>query len=119
MLETNLGDVPGEVVGYCFELLFAAGALDVFTTPIAMKKNRPGIRLSVLAPREALANLEAIVFRESGTFGIRRHAVERSKLRREALTIETPWGPVQAKHGCREGVEVLTPEYEDCARIAR
>jgi uncharacterized protein (DUF111 family) len=60
-----------------------------------------------------------ILFRETGTFGIRRHAVERTKLQREAVTVETPWGPVQAKHGWREGVEVLTPEYEDCARIAR
>jgi uncharacterized protein (DUF111 family) len=61
-----------------------------------------------------------VLFRETGTFGVRRHAVERSKLRREAVTVATPWGPVQAKRGWREGgPEVLTPEYEDCARIAR
>jgi uncharacterized protein (TIGR00299 family) protein len=119
MLETNLDDVPGEVIGHCFELLFAAGALDVFTTPIAMKKNRPGVRLSVLAPREEISELETILFRETGTFGIRRHLVERSKLQREAVMVETPWGPVKAKHGWRDGIEVLTPEYEDCARIAR
>ncbi len=119
MVETNLDDVPGEVIGYCFELLFAAGALDVFTTAISMKKNRPGVRLSVLAVRDAIANLETILFRETGTLGVRRHAVERSKLRREAVTIETPWGPVQAKRGWREGVETLMGEYEDCARIAR
>jgi uncharacterized protein (TIGR00299 family) protein len=120
MLETNLDDVPGEVVGYCFEQLFAAGALDVFTTAIQMKKNRPGVLLSVLAPAEALAAVEAVVFRETGTFGVRRYAVQRSKLRREAVTVSTPWGPVQAKRGWREGgPEVLTPEYEDCARVAR
>jgi uncharacterized protein (TIGR00299 family) protein len=120
MLETNLDDVPGEVIGYCFECLFAAGALDVFTTAIQMKKNRPGVLLSVIAPAEALAAVEAVVFRETGTFGVRRYPVQRSKLRREAVTVETPWGPVQGKRGWREGgPEVFSPEYEDCARVAR
>jgi uncharacterized protein (TIGR00299 family) protein len=120
MLETNLDDVPGEVIGYCFERLFAAGAIDVFTTAIQMKKNRPGVLLSVIAPAEALAAVEAVVFRETGTFGVRRYPVQRSKLRREAVTVETPWGPVQGKRGWREGgPEVFSPEYEDCARVAR
>lgn len=119
MLETNLDDVPGEVVGYCFELLFAAGALDVFSTAIQMKKNRPGVRLSVLAAEEQLTELETILFRETGTLGVRRQRIERSKMQREAVTVETPWGRVQAKRGWREGVRVLSPEYEDAARIAR
>jgi uncharacterized protein (DUF111 family) len=92
----------------------------VFSTPIQMKKNRPGVLLGELAPAGALEALEAVLFRETGTFGVRRHAVQRSKLRREAVTVSTPWGPVQAKRGWREGGPVvLTPEYEDCARIAR
>ncbi len=120
ILETNLDDVPGEVVGYCFEQLFAAGALDVWTTPIQMKKNRPGVLLSVLAAEANLADLEAILFRETKTFGIRRHVAQRSKLKRETVTVETPWGTVRCKRGWREGTEaILTPEYEDCARIAR
>jgi uncharacterized protein (TIGR00299 family) protein len=120
MLETNLDDVPAEVVGYCFEALFAAGALDVFSTPIQMKKNRPGVLVGVLAPESAVAALEAILFRETGTLGVRRYAVQRSKLRREAVTVQTPWGPVQGKRGWREdGPEVFSPEYEDCARVAR
>jgi uncharacterized protein (TIGR00299 family) protein len=120
VLETNLDDVPAEVIGYCFEQLFAAGALDVFTVPIQMKKNRPGVLLSVLAPAAALDTLEAILFRETETFGVRRHAVQRSKLRREAVTVETRWGPVKAKRGWRDGgLEICTPEYEDCARVAR
>ncbi len=120
MLETNLDDVPAEVVGYCFEALFAAGALDVFGTPVQMKKNRPGVLLSVLAPEAALPALEAVLFRETGTLGVRRYPVQRSKLRREAVTVETPWGPVQGKRGWREGgPEVFSPEYEDCARVAR
>jgi uncharacterized protein (TIGR00299 family) protein len=119
MLETNLDDVPAEIIGYCFDQLFAAGALDVFTTPIQMKKNRPGVLLSVLAAESALPLLEAILFRETETFGIRRYPVERSKLRRETVTVETPWGPMRGKRGWRAGVEVFTPEYDDCAQVAR
>src|SRR5207342_1161818 len=73
VLETNLDDLPAEVIGYCFDRLFAAGALDVFTTPIQMKKNRPGVMLSVLATQANLNALETILFRETQTFGIRRH----------------------------------------------
>jgi uncharacterized protein (TIGR00299 family) protein len=120
VLETNLDDVPAEVIGYCFEQLFAAGALDVFATPIQMKKNRPGVLLSVLAPDGAVPALEAILFRETETFGVRRYQVRRHKLRRETLTVETPWGSVRGKRGWREGgPSVFTPEYEDCARVAR
>jgi pyridinium-3,5-bisthiocarboxylic acid mononucleotide nickel chelatase len=120
VLETNLDDVPAEVIGYCFEQLFAAGALDVFTTPIQMKKNRPGVLLTVLAPASAIETVETILFRETQTFGVRRYAVQRSKLRREAVTVMTPWGPVKGKRGWRErGPQVFTPEFEDCARVAR
>jgi hypothetical protein len=120
VLETNLDDVPGEVIGYCFDRLFAAGALDVFTVPIAMKKNRPGVLLSVLAPDAARAAIEEVLFRETGTLGVRRHGATRHKLHRRSCTVQTPWGPVQGKLGWREGQEpVFSPEYEDCARVAR
>jgi uncharacterized protein (TIGR00299 family) protein len=120
VLETNLDDVPAEIVAYCVDLLFAAGALDVFTTPIYMKKNRPGVLLTALAPPTALGDLEEILFRETGTFGVRRHAAQRAKLFRKAVTVETPWGPVQGKLGWLEGRPPLfAPEYEDCARVAR
>ena len=119
ILETNLDDVSPEIIGYCFEQLLAAGALDVFTTPIHMKKNRPGVMLSVLATPESVPAMETILFRETGTFGIRRSLASRSKLQREIVTIQTPWGPVQAKKGWRDGLTVLTPEYEDCSRLAR
>jgi uncharacterized protein (TIGR00299 family) protein len=118
-LETNLDDVPAEVIGYCVERLFAAGALDVWLTPIQMKKGRPGTLLSVLAAEAALAALEEVLFRETATFGVRRYAVQRSKLRRAAASARTPWGPVQGKRGWRAGLAVFTPEYEDCARVAR
>src|SRR5262249_6940068 len=120
VLETNLDDLAAEVIGYCYELLLAAGALDVFSTPIQMKKNRPGVLLSVLASEERLAALEEILFRETTTFGIRRYPVTRHKLHRKACTVQTPWGPVQGKLGWLEGrPAVFSPEYEDGARVAR
>jgi uncharacterized protein (DUF111 family) len=119
VLETNLDDITPEVIGFTLERLFAAGALDAFTTHIQMKKNRPGVLLSVICDAAKAEELEAILFRETGTFGVRRTTAARAKLRREAVTVQTPWGPVKAKRGWREGLEVLTPEYEDCARVAR
>lgn len=120
LLETNLDDLPAEVIGYCYERLFAAGALDVYTTPIFMKKNRPGVMLSVLAPHEALLPMEEILFRETTTLGIRRLAVSRHKLQRRPCTVDTAWGPVKGKLACQDGKPaVFSPEYEDCARIAR
>jgi uncharacterized protein (DUF111 family) len=120
VLETNLDDVPAEIVGYCTERLFAAGALDVFVVQGQMKKGRPGFLVSVICDPAMAADLETILFRETGTFGVRRHAAERSKLRREAVTVETPWGPVKAKRGWRgDGFALVTPEYDDCARLAR
>src|SRR5205823_566885 len=76
--------------------------------------------LSVLAPPSAVAALEEIVFRETGTFGIRRHAASRHKLHRRSCTVQTAWGPVQGKLGWQnDGDSVFTPEYEACAQIAR
>jgi len=120
MLETNLDDLPAEVIGYCYERLLTAGALDVFSTPIFMKKNRPAVMLSVLAPLESLPALEEILFRETSTFGIRRYPVSRTKLERRPCTVQTSWGAIQGKLGWRDGQPPLfSPEYEDCARVAR
>jgi len=119
VLETNLDDVPAEVVGYCMERLFAAGALDVYCIPIQMKKNRPGVLLSVLAEAGNVSALETILFRETATFGVRRYQVQRHKLQREPATVNTPWGPIKGKKGWRDGLNVFTPEFEDCARVAR
>ena len=120
VLETNIDDAPAEVIGYCFDALFAAGALDVFAVPIQMKKNRPGVLLSVIAPESLVSALETILFRETATFGIRRYSVSRSILQRETVVVTTPWGPAKAKKGWRDGQgAILTPEFEECARIAR
>ena len=117
MLETNLDDVPGEVVGYCCERLLAAGALDVYTVPLGMKKNRPGVLLGVIASPAKVAELEAILFRETGTLGVRRHTCLRTVRPRESSSVETSWGPVRVKRA--GSPEQVTPEYEDAARLAR
>lgn len=119
VLETNLDDCTPEVIGFTIELLLAAGALDVFAVPIQMKKLRPGTLLTVIAEESKVAGLETILFRETGTFGIRRTRAERTILDREAIAIPTPWGDVKAKRGWRDGHEIVTPEYDDCARVAR
>jgi uncharacterized protein (TIGR00299 family) protein len=120
VLETNLDDVPGEIVGFAIECLFAAGALDVYTSPIAMKKNRPGTLLTVLAPENKSLALEEILFRETQTFGIRRRLTQRHKLHRAATDVETRWGRVCGKLGWLEGrPPIFTPEHEACAALAR
>jgi len=119
-LQTNLDDLPGEAIGYTMERLFAAGALDVFTQPIGMKKNRPGILLTVLATEENVLALEEILFRETQTFGIRRQLTQRHKLHRALTEVTTPWGVVRGKLGWLEGqLPIFTPEYESCAALAR
>ena len=119
VLETNLDDISPEVIGFCFEELLRAGALDVYTSAIQMKKQRPGIMLGVIAPASKVAELESVIFRQTGTFGIRRYAAHRTVLTRESREVATPWGNVRVKIGRRDGWELATPEYEDCARIAR
>ncbi|MCS7047004.1 MAG: nickel pincer cofactor biosynthesis protein LarC [Gemmataceae bacterium] len=120
VLETNLDDVPGQVIGHCFELLFAAGAMDVFTTSIQMKKNRPGVLLSVLVPEAAVAAVEQIIFRETRTLGIRRYAAQRHVVRREVCSVDTPWGQIRGKWAWHSaGPPTFAPEYDDCARVAR
>ncbi|MCS6850870.1 MAG: nickel pincer cofactor biosynthesis protein LarC [Gemmataceae bacterium] len=120
LLETNLDDAPGDMIGYCFDRLLAAGALDVFATPIQMKKHRPGVMLSVLASGDRVEALEAIIFRETTTLGVRRMFVQRHKLHRETAEVATPWGVVRGKLARRPGESPrFSPEYDDCARIAR
>lgn len=118
-LETNLDDVSGEVIGHAQSRLLAAGALDVFCQPIQMKKNRPAVLVSVLCRGADCDRLEEILFRETGTLGVRRHATQRRALAREEAAVETPWGPVRGKlaHLPGRGPE-FSPEYEECRRIA-
>jgi uncharacterized protein (TIGR00299 family) protein len=120
LLETNLDDVSPEVLGFAKQQLLAAGALDVYSTPIQMKKDRPGTLLSVLCAPADRERLEAIIFAETATFGIRRSMLERTKRLRQEHTVQTPWGPVRGKLGWRSsGDKTFSPEFEDCARVAR
>jgi uncharacterized protein (TIGR00299 family) protein len=119
ILEVNLDDTTAEIIGHTLEQLLAAGALDAWAMPIQMKKSRPAWMLCAIVQDESLRRAEEIFFRETTTFGIRRHRVERSKLARELRTVETPFGPVRVKVGTHEGKLVTaSPEYEDCRRIA-
>ncbi len=119
VLETNLDDASGELIGHCIAQLWDAGALDVYTTAIQMKKNRPGVKLSVLCRLEKIAAMEAIVFRETGTLGIRRWSAARHVLPREIRQVATAWGPVEGKLGrLDDGSLHFAPEYESCRRIA-
>jgi uncharacterized protein (TIGR00299 family) protein len=119
VLETNLDDLPGEVVGYTMTALIEAGALDAFLTPIQMKKNRPGVMVSVLCDETRIPALEDLLFRETATLGIRRYPVSRHKLKRQAVEVETQFGPVRGKLGwLGDRPPTFSPEYDDCARVA-
>jgi uncharacterized protein (TIGR00299 family) protein len=120
LLETNLDDVSGEVVGHAFERLLTAGALDVFSTPILMKKNRPGVMLSALCNPGDIDAMEDILFTETGTLGIRRQVIQRSKQNRKPHSVETSFGSIAGKLSWRGTARPeFSPEYEDCARIAQ
>jgi uncharacterized protein (DUF111 family) len=119
VLETNLDDIAGEIVGYCVSRLWDAGALDVYTTPIQMKKNRPAVKLTVLCRPEDAAAMEGILFAETTTLGVRSWTASRHILRRGPHSVETPWGPLEGKLSwLADGTPRFAPEYEDCRGIA-
>ncbi len=119
MLETNLDDTTGQMIGFCSSKLFEAGALDVFTMPIQMKKNRPGVLISILCQGADIPHLEAILFRETTTLGIRRWPVSRTTLERRVQTVETPFGSIDGKVVTIPGETArFSPEYESCRRAA-
>jgi pyridinium-3,5-bisthiocarboxylic acid mononucleotide nickel chelatase len=120
LLETQLDDINPQAIGYVFESLLAAGALDVFTQAIGMKKSRPGTLLTVVCRPEQVVTCEAIIYQETTTLGIRRIPQQRTVLDRQIETVETPGGKIRIKVA-RQGEQILNvqPEYEDCAQIAR
>ena len=119
LLETNLDDVSGLVLGYTHERLFAIGALDVWNTPIQMKKNRPGTILSVLVPKGKEREASELILRETPTLGIRTRPVDRYVADRKMVTIETSLGPVTVKFKLLDGVAIsAAPEPEEVRRIA-
>src|SRR5438874_1868757 len=119
VLETNLDDISGEVVGHTTAKLFEAGALDVYTTSIQMKKNRPGVLLSVLCGPDLVPKMEKIIFKETGTLGIRRWPASRHKLERRPHSVETSWGKIEGKLAVlSDGSLSFSPEFESCRKIA-
>ena len=118
-LSCNLDDMTGEGIGFAMEQLLEAGALDVFTTPIGMKKNRPGIMLTTLCRPEDKQKLLPLIFRHTTTLGIRENRLRRYVLDRRIETVQTPYGPVRQKIASGYGVEHKKYEYEDLARLAR
>jgi pyridinium-3,5-bisthiocarboxylic acid mononucleotide nickel chelatase len=119
VLETNLDDVSGEILGYFVETALAAGALDVFHTPVQMKKNRPGVLLTVLCSKADADKFSEMILRETSAFGVRRTVAERRKLRREFTKVKTPFGDVTVKIGRLNGKVVQTaPEFESCNKRA-
>lgn len=119
MLETNLDDLSGELLGYCIEGLWKLDVLDVYTIPIFMKKNRPGSILCVMCHENQVSAVQRLLFRETSTLGIRKHSVTRAVLHRETHSVQTPWGLVRGKLAFGpEGARRFTPEYESAKEIA-
>ncbi len=117
VLETNLDDASGEMLGFAAERCLTAGALDVWMVPIQMKKFRPGTALHVICNPDQAADLEDVIFSETGTLGIRRRLVERRILERTVATVETAFGPIRVKFaGADAGL--AAPEYEDVRQAA-
>ena len=119
VIESNLDDCLPEQLGFAMERLFEAGALDVFFTPIQMKKNRPGVQLSVLAAPARAAELARLVLTDTPSLGVRFRPAHRLMAPRRSDVIETSLGPIAVKIKTIGGRDVLAPEYEACAVIAR
>lgn len=119
VMETNIDDCSGEILGYCQEKLFENGALDVFYTPIFMKKNRPAYRLTVACKKEDMFKLQNIMFKETTTIGIRYRFESRTELGREMIEVDTKYGKLKVKKVINNGETYLYPEYESMKEIAR
>ena len=119
ILEANVDDMTPQVFGYVMDRVLQEGALDVFATAVQMKKNRPGMLLTVLSRPEDAARLTRLVFAETTTLGVRMRHERRARLGRRHVTVGTPWGEVRMKLASLNGsVSNYAPEYEDCRRIA-
>jgi uncharacterized protein (TIGR00299 family) protein len=119
VLEANLDDLNPQVFGYVMDRLIEVGALDAFGMPVQMKKNRPGMLLTVLCKPEDAGKLTQLIFTETTTLGVRRRDEMRQTLARRWESVGTPWGEVRIKIASMNGtVTNYAPEYEDCRRIA-
>lgn len=117
--ETNIDNMSGEILGYVMDKLFEVGAVDVYFTSIQMKKGRPGVIVSAIVSELNLPSVESVLFSQTTTFGIRKYKVVRKILAREFREFDSPLGKVKVKIGKFNGTtKSISPEYEDCKRIA-
>ncbi len=119
VIEANIDDMSPELLGAAMDVLLDAGALDVFFTPIQMKKNRPAVKLSVIAPVAQQAQLAELVLRHTTSLGVRIGRARRSKCARWEETIDTPWGPVRVKIKSLHDKRTAAPEYDDCLAVSK
>ena len=120
LLESNIDDMPAEHFALALERCFDAGALDAWLTPIQMKKQRPGILLTVLAKPEDKDTFLDLIFRETTTFGVREHLASRTVLERRSVEVNTQYGAVRVKVGRWQGKDVTSsPEHDDCVKLAK
>jgi uncharacterized protein (DUF111 family) len=115
----NLDDMTAEAVAFAQETLMAAGALDVYTVPIGMKKGRQALQLWCMCREEQLETMKALLFRHTSTWGMRIHRSQRFVLPRQTETVETPYGSIRIKYAEFDGIRKAKAEYEDLAHIAR
>jgi uncharacterized protein (DUF111 family) len=121
LIETNIDDMNPQFYEYIMESLFSNGAKDVFLNPIIMKKNRPGVVINVITGPDQVQNLIDILFKETTTLGVRISEIKKRQiLKREIHTISTRWGDAHVKiRTIGENQKTISPEYEDCKRIAQ
>jgi uncharacterized protein (TIGR00299 family) protein len=119
LLETNVDDISGELIGFIGQDLLKRGALDVFTTPVYMKQNRPAVQISVICKAEDAARFEQALFQQGLTFGIRKQFLQRSKLTRDFVAVQTDYGQIRIKTGLLDDKIVnAKPEFSDCVSAA-
>jgi pyridinium-3,5-bisthiocarboxylic acid mononucleotide nickel chelatase len=118
IIETNIDDMNPQLYPHIVEKLIGAGANDAYLIPVIMKKGRPGIILTAIAPAASVEQLTGLILRETSSIGLRVHPAHRVKLQRREVIMQTPYGEVRAKAVLRDGREIVTPEFEECKRIA-
>ncbi len=119
VIETNIDDLSPQLYEYLMEKFFEEGAIDVFLTPVHMKKGRPGTVLSVLSEKSKVDKLTKIIFTETTSLGVRKYIAQRVKLPRQTEKIKTRYGVIRAKISYYDGIKRVFPEYEDCKKTAR
>lgn len=119
LIETNVDDTTAELLGAAMDRLLAVGALDVFFTPIQMKKNRPATKLSAICPLDREQLIAGTILAETSSLGVRVQRLRRYKADRWISYVETPWGQVRVKVKSFNGQRSVAPEYDDCLRVAR